>query len=85
MIDVKQAIQSAKAYAAEVLGIGDLLLEEVRSHPDAFDITLSFPERRTPDFVNPMTRRSYEGREYKTFEVNKQSGAVQSMSIRQIA
>jgi hypothetical protein len=57
VIDVKQAIQSAKTYASEVLGIDDLLLDEVRSQPDAFDITLSFPERRGPDFVNPMLRR----------------------------
>jgi hypothetical protein len=84
MIDVKQAILSAKAYAREVLGIDDCLLEEVRSEPNAFDITLSFPERRGPDFVNPMLR-GRDAREYKSFEVDKQSGAVQRMSIRQLA
>lgn len=85
MIDVKQAIANARDFAREVLsieflpGIDQILLEEVRSDNDHFDITLSFPQRES---VNPI---ALHGREFKTFRVNKSSGEVEGMSIRQLA
>ena len=81
VIDVKQAIEHAKRYASDVLGISDLLLEEVHSSPNRFEITLSFPAR--------MNGRNFmlgnDRREYKSFEINKESGEVEGMSIREIA
>jgi hypothetical protein len=84
MVNVKQAISNAVAYAAEVLGISDLLLEEVRSEPDHFEITLSFPTRGREPFSNPLAGVRLT-REYKKFDVNKDTGEVTGMSIRQIA
>ena len=88
MVDVKQAIAKAKAYAAEVLGESELLLEEVHSSEDRFKITLSFPERRSPKLtnINPMlSQRAWsQEREYKSFDVDKRSGDVLEMSIRQL-
>ena len=81
MVDVKQAIVNARNYAAEVLGITATLLEEVHSRGNRFEITLSFPERFSP--TNPLLGGSR--REYKTFEVNKDTGEVVGMSIREIA
>ena len=45
MIDVKQAIASAKRYAEDILGVSVPLLEEVHSDENWFEITLSFRER----------------------------------------
>jgi hypothetical protein len=86
MIDIKQAVVNAKKYAHDVLGASDLLLEEVDSRDNDFEITLSFPTRGMPK-RNPLTRRSLlesPAREYKTFAVNKKTGEVLRMSIRQL-
>ena len=45
MIGIKEAIANAKAFAADILGIQNLLLEEVKSDRQQFHITLSFPHR----------------------------------------
>lgn len=84
MIDVKKAIASAKAYAAEILGNAGFLLEEVRSFGDHFEITLSMPDRGIR-IDNPLLAGRREPREYKTFNVSKDSGEVTGMTIRQIA
>jgi hypothetical protein len=65
-------------------------LEEVHSSKEAFEITLSFPDRRSPFARNPGLNPALfhvDGvkREYKTFEVSKDTGEVVGMSIRQIA
>jgi hypothetical protein len=80
MVDIKQAIANAKSYAADVLGIERLLLEEVHSRGDHFERTLSFP-RRIPH-TNLLLDQAVE---YKTFQVNKNTGEVEGMSIREIA
>jgi hypothetical protein len=86
MIDVKQAIANAKAYATEILGEDELRLEEVHSDDADFTITLSFPERGHPRMkVNPLLSRTGGPREYKAFRVKKSSGEVVEMSIRRIA
>lgn len=83
MVDVKQAIANAKEYAHKLLDTEDLLLEEVHSLDDKFEITLSFPARPF-GLVNPSLFRGRPPREYKTFEVDKESGLVLGMSIRVI-
>lgn len=84
MVDIKQAIQAAKAFAKDVLNQADFLLEEVASDDDAFEITLSLPRRTgTPQAVYPFQR--LENREFKTFRVLKKDGTVDKMSIREIA
>jgi hypothetical protein len=90
MVDIKQAIAAAKAYASEILGPLDFLVEEVTSEDAVFHITLSFTARtrdRRNDGKNltDWTQFHADGREYKEFAVEKATGAVRKMSIRQIA
>ena len=87
MVDVKQAVASARAFAAETLEIdgGDLLLEELGSDPSAFNVTLSFPERgRDQRYRNPLLAdMRANAREYKQFAVDRESGRVTGMQMRQ--
>jgi hypothetical protein len=95
MIDVKQAIEKAKEFAREMLGQTDLLLEEVSSDDDAFEITLSLPRRAgtaenplaaiVAAGANPFSVRYTANREFKEFRVLKRDGSVDKMSIRQLA
>jgi hypothetical protein len=100
MIDVKQAIQKAKEFATDMLGQSDLLLEEVSSDDEAFEITLSMPRRAgTTEHAlgnvaaatasgNPLSllAKNYAAnREFKEFRVLKSDGTVSKMSIRQLA
>ncbi len=85
MIDVKQAITNARAYAADVLGQSNLLLEEVRSDDEHFTITLSVPDRGRSPALNALLPDRSGPREYKAFTVRKDSGEVVEMSIRRIA
>lgn len=87
MIDVKEAIQKAKDFARDVLGLSDLLLEEVSTDGDAFLITLSLPRRAGKNrnqLVSPFTPYAYD-REFKEFRVAKSDGNVTKMLIRQIS
>jgi hypothetical protein len=84
MVDVKQAILNAKTYAGNLLGVSDLLLEEVRSSNDQFQVTFSFPARGQVH-LNALTAGWDRNREYKKFSVDKKSGEVLGMSIRKIA
>ena len=86
MIDVIQAIAAAKTRAKEWLGEDRFLLEEVESDDRTFRITLSFPSRlagtarsKLAAMVDPT-----EPREFKSFEVDKNSGEVKAMAIRQV-
>jgi len=91
MIDIKQAVANAKTFARDVLGQDDLLLEEVSSDDDAFEITLSMPRRagapRGASPENSLIPRYMHAhlREFKSFRVLKQDGTVTKMSIREIA
>ena len=94
MIDVKEAILKAKEYAANVLDLKELMLEEVESDDRFFKVTISFPRRtlKQPELVDrhgakfgpdPFGKR-YDHRdyEYKTLSVRKDTGEIASMSIR---
>lgn len=90
MTDIKQAISAAKAYATEILGNLDFLLEEVSSEESVFHITLSFTARSRQmrdsgkDQFN-WAKSHADSREFKQFIVEKKTGTVSAMSIRQIA
>jgi hypothetical protein len=85
MIDIKQAVEKARVFAKDVLGENDLLLEEVSSDEDAFDITLSIPRRAGTPLLNIPSMRYADRREFKTFHVLKSDGTVTKMSIRELA
>lgn len=83
MVDVKQAAEKARAYAGDVLGVDDFLLEEVESDQDVFKITLSFPDRKLASAVNPLVKAAVR-REYKTFDIDKNTGEIKGMKIRSL-
>lgn len=88
MLSVKQAVESAAAFAKGVLEperVVDLRLEEVETGnlegEDAWVITLSArdSEKDLTGFTLPAPRV------YKRFFVSKESGVVLSMKIREMA
>ncbi len=91
MATIKEAVQSAVAFAKDTLGPGrteDLLLEEVESAnvngEDAWLITLSMTN--SLGLQNAILTLSPNApRAYKIFTVLKKTGEVTSMKIRELA
>jgi len=91
MITVKEAIKAAVAFAEEVLDPAIAVtarLEEVSDEPvgnrEAWVLTLSFAKESW--MMSTVERvQGAHGREYKTFAVDKETGRVLSMKIRQLA
>jgi hypothetical protein len=86
MVSIKQATESAIAFAREILGperVGGLRLEEVESTKTAgvmaWVITLSMADTSSPLSVVSGKRH------YKSFTVRKADGEVLSMKIRELA
>lgn len=89
MATIKEAVQSAIAFASETLGAGrtdGLQLEEVESAEvngeDAWLITLSMLTPFRPLELSVLSERP---RDYKVFTVLKKNGEVTSMKIRELA
>jgi hypothetical protein len=85
MIDVKQAAQSASNFVTGLYSdrtISDVRLEEVELSEDGryWLITLSFPPPASS--VNSML--GIGRRDYKIFKVDRDSGEVLSMKIREL-
>jgi hypothetical protein len=86
MVDVKQAVAAAVAFAKDILEpyrARDLLLEEVEpsqkdGNHDVWLITISFPKTGTLNVLS-------NDRDYKTFTVDADTGEVQAMKIRELA
>lgn len=81
MIDVKQAVEIAKAKAAEMLGAGAYSLEEIerdsyKGH-DVWSITLSVP------LVNIALFANVSG--YKRFFIDAETGELIAMKLREVA
>lgn len=106
MVSVKQAVESAAAFAASTLGperTAGLQLEEVElgkhADRDAWQITLSMmrPNPFTADLPRSLAGAAadslrslagaspYAPRDYKTFFVDRETGEVLSMKIRELA
>lgn len=88
MIDIKQAVQASVKFAESILGperAQQMLVEEVEgSNIDgrqAWVITLSLPSND----LGPLASLTSLAREYKRFAVDKETGEVLSMRIRQLA
>ena len=88
MIDVKQAVKAAGAYLDELYDrstITDALLEEVELSEDEreWHVTLSFQRVKGQDrsFVDELLPTF---RQFKTFTINAETGAVTAMRIRQL-
>jgi hypothetical protein len=80
MIDVKDAVQAARAYAREVLGENEsTTVEEIErdvyKNHEVWRITLGFSGR---------WRIGTSGKEYKSFIIDAQSGEALAMKIREL-
>jgi hypothetical protein len=84
MVDIKQAVASAKTFVADTLGVSDFLLEEVLSEGTKFLITLSFPDRLRSHAPSPLVSRKHWDREFKTVAVDKNSGEISAMTMRTV-
>jgi hypothetical protein len=86
MLSIKQAAQSAQKYLVDLFGdVPDIRLEEVDSSSDAWMITLSFLIDNSAD--EPLVYRAYRTekiRQYKTFWIDKNTGEVTAMKIRNV-
>lgn len=88
MVDVKQAVAAVVAFVKDVLEpqrAKDILLEEVElsqkdGDHEVWSITISFPRASTT-----LSDVLSNGRDYKTFTVDAETGKVQSMRIRELA
>jgi len=81
MVTIKQAAAAGYQYLSELLGLSpqtDVRLEEVESTSTEWLVTLSIPNRdvHLKPFRTP--------REFKILAVDKESGEVTSMKIREI-
>jgi len=87
MVDLKEAVRRAKEYAVQVLELdpGEMLLEEVRPSNELWSITLSFNSRKGVKTSGPLADqmrqfRPYDDdREFKLFQINKNTGDVEGM------
>jgi hypothetical protein len=84
MIDVKQAIQTARAKAAELLDQPASNLEEIERETyngdDVWSITLSYPQEGVTYSIvagPPL--------QYKRFLINAKAGELLAMKIREVA
>jgi hypothetical protein len=96
MVSVKEAVESSRLFAVGVLGqerTAGLQLEDVELgkhlEKDAWQITLSVL-RPNPFAANSLqalagTASPYAPRDYKTFLVDRETGEVLAMKIRELA
>jgi hypothetical protein len=87
MIDVKEAVQIAKAKAAEMLESGSSNLEEIerdsyKSHY-VWSVTLSLP--RDVDQLPVLARLSANPLQYKRFLIDAETGELLAMKLRETA
>ena len=85
MIDVKQAVKIASDFFTNLYGqelsLSGIQLEEVELTEDGkyWLITLGYPSAST----NPLLIQNRKV--YKVFQINAETGEVQSMKIREVA
>ena len=87
MIDAKQAVQIAKAKAAEMLNQGSSNLEEIErdSYKDreVWSVTLSLP--RDVTMLAPFAQLSADPLQYKRFLIDVETGELVAMKLREVA
>ena len=89
-MSIPEAVRKAKEFAQTLFEVPstDLRLEEIDSGSadgqPVWLITLSFPSISAMLFARPAAGQ-WNGRDYKTFTVSKESGEVLTMKIREFA
>lgn len=96
MLTIKQAVQKAREYFAELFSndnVKDLALEEVKfdDERNAWLVTLGFKSHREKTITAPSTTRlgstdiiTESLREYKTFNLNPETGDLLSIDMRSV-
>lgn len=81
-MSLKQAVEQARKYLVDLYGdVPGIRLEEVESSDGRWDITLSF----LTDGDGPLSMRLLTPtRQYKIFNIDKNTGNISAMRIRQI-
>jgi hypothetical protein len=83
MIGVKQAVESAKQYAFEILGDAQSTVEEVErdvyKDRQVWQITLGFPTNSYSAYAVPRSVK-----DYKSFFVDVETGETLAMKIREL-
>ncbi|HTU46606.1 MAG TPA: PepSY domain-containing protein [Bryobacteraceae bacterium] len=84
MIDVKQAVQIAKAKAAEILGQSSSDLEEIErdsyKEREVWSITLSVPRAE----ITSLTHLA-DPVQYRRFLIDANTGELVAMKLREVA
>lgn len=87
MIDVKQAVQIAKAKATEILEKNSSSLEEIERDTykarDVWKITLGVP--RDVDRIPGFARFSADPLQYKRFLIDAETGELIAIQLRETA
>lgn len=87
MIEVKQAVQTARARATENLGPYEYSLEEIERDSykgrDVWSITLGFPTRMRG--ISELADLGKGRLEYKRFLIDVETGELVAMQIRETA
>jgi serine/threonine-protein kinase RIO1 len=87
MIDVKQAVEIAKAKALEMLQENSTNLEEIERDSykarDVWSITLSVP--RDVEKLPAIARLAAEPLQYKRFLIDAETGELLAMKLRETA
>ncbi len=87
MIDVKEAVQIAKAKAVEILGAESASLEEIErgvsNGSDAWIITLGVP--RDLNQLSTFAKLSVAPVQYRRFFIDAQSGELVAMKLHELA
>jgi malate synthase len=99
MIEVKEAVQAAMRYTAELFaqeGVSDIRLEEVELSEDSatWHVTLSFLRKHKASSVSPALEELLHAgtvfgpqmdRDFKVLSVRADNGVVTAVKIRQLA
>lgn len=87
MVDVKQAVRSAKDYATEMLGWPDATVEEIERDTykgrEAWSITLSSPRRGGAGSFNELMTPG-TSLDYKRFMIDVEDGSFLGITIREL-
>ncbi len=86
MVDVKQAVQLARASSVEILGVEGSLEEiqrETYNGHDVWSITLGVP--RNVDHLPPISRLATNPVQYKVFLIDAGTGEMLAMKLHALA
>ncbi|HEX3683926.1 MAG TPA: hypothetical protein VHU83_15445 [Bryobacteraceae bacterium] len=94
MIDVKEAVQTARNYARDVFGDIDATVEEIERESykkrDVWKITLGFPSKsyyaNRSGLLDALNRADlrFPIKDYKSFLIDVQTGETLAMKIREL-